>query len=85
MKKYQKSTSLSSHVRSFFLAFLQRIAVNLQTQSSFWRQRQRGASALEYALILAVIVVLIAVAVSTTGLGQKAADAFTDLAGNFGA
>jgi Flp pilus assembly pilin Flp len=85
MKKHQKSPSLLSLARSFFLTLLQRATVNLRVQSSFWRQRQRGASALEYALILAVIVVLIAVAVSTTGLGQKAADAFSNLADNFGA
>lgn len=81
MKNGLQFFSFLNLLRAFGLAITQRVAANLSVVGWSARDRQRGASAIEYVMIIAVIVLAIAFAVTQTNLGPWISETFEELAG----
>lgn len=64
-----------------YRGLLQAICVMaLRTQATSWsaKERQRGATALEYIVLAAAVIIIVGV-LAASGVGETLVDAFTDL------
>lgn len=81
MKNGLQFFSFLNLLRAFGLAITQRVAANLSVVGWSARDRQRGASALEYIVLAAAIIVIIGF-IAGSDVGDLLVDAFKDLFDN---
>lgn len=70
---------------AFCLQLMQKAAVNLKVTQSSMSNRMRGATALEYVMIVAVISIVIIVAITQTDFLDRIGDIFNKVDANLAA
>lgn len=79
MKNGLQFFSFLNLLRAFGLAITQRVAANLSVVGWSARDRQRGASALEYIVLAAAVIIIIGVLANTPTVRDAVREAFESL------